>query len=400
MEENKNIDELIIKHLCASASQAEVDKLLTWVEDSEENRNHYLSCVKIWQESNQDKKLDKKMELAYTELQKKLNSQNGLKTKTYREFKMYPIIQRAAMILVLLTLGLSAFYLYKFNKKSTLEKNNSAENFEKHAKIILSDGSTVFLDDKEGKLSYSNNGESILLNQKSLIAQNRFKAKKEEIAYNEIYVPFGHKYEVTLSDNSHVWLNSGSWFKFPVYFTDKQRNVELMGEAYFDVSQDKKRPFMVKTNLIDIKVIGTEFNVTAFEDDNKIETTLVEGKVEIRGHKGQLKFEWIILKPNQKADLDIKNNKILIQTVDTELYTSWKDGYFKFADEPFEIIAEKIERNFGIQVQIIDDELKKLKISGTLRRQDSPEKILSLIAKTNNIKYEITKDKIIIRLPE
>jgi len=89
-----------------------------------------------------------------------------------------------------------------------------------------------------------------------------------------------------------------------------------------------------------------------------------------------------------------------IQTVDTELYTSWKDGYFKFADEPFEIIAKIIERNYGIQVQIVDDELKKLKISGSLRRQDSPEKILSLIAKTNHIKYEITKDKIIIRLPE
>ncbi len=400
MKENKNMDELIIKHLCASASQTEVDELLTWVEDSEENRNHYLSCVKIWQESNRDKKLDKKMELAYTELQKKLNPQNGLKTKTYREFKIYPIIQRAAMILILLTLGFSAFYLHKINKQSTLGKNNSSENLEKHTKIILSDGSTVVLDDKEGKISYSDNGESILLNQKSLIAQNRLKAKKEEIAYNEIYVPFGHNYEVTLSDNSHVWLNSGSWFKFPVNFTDKQRNVELMGEAYFDVFQDKKRPFLVKANLIDIKVIGTEFNVTAFEDDDKIETTLVEGKVEIRRHKGPLKSERIILKPNQKADLDIKNDKILIQTVDTELYTSWKDGYFKFADEPFEIMAKIIERNFGIQVQIMDDELKKLKISGSLRRQDSPEKILSLIAKTNNIKYEITKDKIIIRLAE
>jgi len=264
----------------------------------------------------------------------------------------------------------------------------------------LSDGSTVVLDDKEGKISYSDNGESILLNQKSLIGQNRFRAKKEEIAYNEIYVPFGHKYEVALSDSSHVWLNSGSWFKFPVFFTEKQRTVELIGEAYFDVFQDKKRPFMVKTNLIGIKVIGTEFNVTAFEDDDKIETTLVEGKVEIRRHKGPLKSERIILKPNQKADLDIKNDKILIQTVDTELYTSWKDGYFKFADEPFEIIAKIIERNYGIQVQIVDDELKKLKISGSLRRQDSPEKILSLIAKTNHIKYEITKDKIIIRLPE
>ena len=193
--------------------------------------------------------------------------------------------------------------------------------------------------------------------------------------YNTIEVPLGTKSQVSLPDGTHVWLNAGSTLKYPLPFDASIRHVELDGEGYFEVTKDKNRPFVVFTSGIDIKVLGTSFNCNAYSNDEKIETALVEGQVEISGKSGDDKF---MMEPGDLAVFSKKENTIKKSHADLDKYIAWKSGKLMFRDDPMIKVIEKLGRWYSVKFQVDDPEILSYVYSATFPNE-SLDRILEML---------------------
>jgi ferric-dicitrate binding protein FerR (iron transport regulator) len=238
-----------------------------------------------------------------------------------------------------------------------------------------------------------------------IISVNR-KSPAQKIVYNEIIVPVGEKAQAILSDGTHVWINSGSRFKYPVTFGQKSRDVTLQGEAYFDVKKRGKSSFTVTTHDVHIVVLGTAFNVKAYPEDLKTQTTVVRGLVRVESMvKG---IDPVLIRPNQMAILkssrpsetgNLKPIKSLNieNKVNTVVITSWKDQMLVFADETFEDIGIKMERWFNMKIRIEDNLLRNERYTGKFVHNETVYEVLEAIKLTTPIVYTVKNEEIIIK---
>lgn len=228
-------------------------------------------------------------------------------------------------------------------------------------------------------------------------------AKKQKATYNEIIVPIGEKSQVILSDGTHIWINSGSRFTYPLCFGKESREVSLEGEAYFDVTKGEKT-FTVNTHDASIQVLGTAFNVKSYPEDKKTQTTVVRGLVRVLSKERGT--QPVLIGPEQMAVIkDEPENTVkssdardlrVIDKVNTGVITSWKDQLLIFADETFEDIAIKMERWYNIKVTIADEDLKKQRYNGKFVNNETVYQVLEAIEVTTPIHYTIKEDEIII----
>lgn len=228
----------------------------------------------------------------------------------------------------------------------------------------------------------------------------------DKIVFNEIIVPVGEKSQIILSDGTHVWINSGSRFKYPANFSDDNREVSLTGEAYFDVTKKGKTKFVVNTHDVRIQVLGTAFNVKSYPEDKKTQTTVVRGLVRVEGKLTDQKP--VLIRPDQMAVSKIepgltkkdqlKNTKDLtiINNVNVTLITCWKDHLLVFADEPFEDIAVKMERWFNVTIDIKDATLKEELYTGKFVHNETVYEVLEAIKVTTPIHYTVNNNRITI----
>lgn len=217
----------------------------------------------------------------------------------------------------------------------------------------------------------------------------RFERLSTNQQVQEISIPYGGKSKFTLPDGSVVWLNSGSKLNYPSNFIG-QRNIQLEGEAYFDVVKSRN-PFVVSTRYGDVKVLGTSFNVKAYADDD-FQTTLVEGAVNVEVGANRP----IILKPGQQAFVN-ESNRLEIQTVETEVFTSWKDGKLIFYREPFEKVAKRMERWYNVNIEIDNEEMKDLWFTGTIEMETLSE-VMELIRHSMPVKYSYDQNTRTLRI--
>ncbi len=202
------------------------------------------------------------------------------------------------------------------------------------------------------------------------------------IITQNISTPYGGKTHFSLSDGTEVWLNSGSTISYPSRFSDT-RYVILTGEAYFKVAHDS-HPFIVSGNFGEVEVLGTEFDVKAYEGE-AFSTTLVKGSVLFRSNQNKK----VILKPGSQVIFE--SNKITTKQVETEVYTSWKDGKLIFKEEPLRNIVSRLERWYNIHIDLEGEEIKNLKYTGTIEFESFSE-ILELIKVTTPIEYSFNRD--------
>ena len=205
-------------------------------------------------------------------------------------------------------------------------------------------------------------------------------------AMNEVIVPLGESAEVVLPDQTRVWLNSGTQLKYPANFNGKYRDVELIGEAFFDVKDNPRHPFHVNTPNLTVEVLGTSFNVEAIPGLDKVNVTLVEGKVNLQNSKGEKLTE---LKPNQNGTYNLKNKQFKIEDVNVEFYTSWTKGILNFRHEKLYEIAIKLERCYNVKIEFDDPIVKELVFSGTILRNKPIDQILDILKFTSEIDYSI-----------
>lgn len=206
----------------------------------------------------------------------------------------------------------------------------------------------------------------------------------------EMVNPMGLKSSITLSDGTKVTLNAGSTLTYPTAFTSGPREVSICGEAFFEVAHDDKHPFIVKAEDINVKVLGTKFNVKAYEDEDNIEVTLKEGKVGVGLNMEKL----IPIMPGQQIKYSKTDKSFSKRKVSLNNYTAWVCGKFYFTSRPLEKIAKQLERNFNVHIEILGDDLKKATFTGDFIRGENLEQILRVMTVNRPIKYTIEGDQI------
>lgn len=260
------------------------------------------------------------------------------------------------------------------------------------ASIILADGQRLDLSSigKEGVIQ-EENGASIRMKGGTVTYEASEKAKEE--LYNSIVIPKGGEYSLKLADGSMVWLNSNTTLRFPVNFMGKKRVVELEGEAYFEVTKDKTRPFIVKTKGTDIRVYGTAFNVSAYKAENIQHTTLAEGQVGVSRNGKEYH-----LRPGQQVRIDEKTGLISVEEVNVDLYCSWHKGSLLFENERLEDIMKRLSNWYDVEILFRNDYLRNLHFTGDLERYADFTEILDLIRMTTDVTFEV-KDRTVIVKP-
>lgn len=209
----------------------------------------------------------------------------------------------------------------------------------------------------------------------------------------EVSSPQGLLSTITLSDGTKVTLNSGTTLSYPSLFTSNTREVHLSGQAFFDVSRDDKHPFIVHTEDLDVRVLGTKFDLKSYEDDAYIQVTLNEGSVgvHILGEK-----ETAYLTPNEQIRFDKQDKTLKKEEVNASYYSAWTAGNLYFRGTPFSEVVLQLERRFNVNIEIISENLKDINYYGEYIRGENLEQVLKIIALDQRIGYTIKGDKICI----
>lgn len=199
------------------------------------------------------------------------------------------------------------------------------------------------------------------------------------LVYNTITVPRGGEYQLTLSDGTRVWLNAETELKYPVAFVGEGREVMLKGEAYFEVAKNVSRPFVVKTEQLDIKVLGTSFNMKSYPSETQ-QVTLVQGKVEVRVGNYSRK-----LQPGEQLNYSSEGPEI--RNVDVKAYTAWKDRRFVFNDDLLEEVIHKLGRWYDVEFFLRDAEVRKIRFTGNLPKYRNLDQVLNKLELTTHIRF-------------
>lgn len=207
---------------------------------------------------------------------------------------------------------------------------------------------------------------------------------------NELIIPKGGEHQVVLADGTKVWLNSASRLIYPQSFMGKERRVVLSGEAFFDVTHDAERPFVVETSRMNVKVLGTRFNVNDYDDNEEVSTTLVNGSVEIVSGDQQA----FRLVPGEQAYG--KENELEKREVNVRLYTSWIDGKFLFNNTELEEIAKQISRWYDVEIFFSSESVKKVRFTGAIVKFKPLEDLVRMIESTSQVRFSVKGRTIVI----
>jgi ferric-dicitrate binding protein FerR (iron transport regulator) len=203
----------------------------------------------------------------------------------------------------------------------------------------------------------------------------------------EVMAPAGSRMTIELGDGTKVWLNHGSKLKYPYRFSGKSRKVFLTGEAYFMVAHNSEIPFIVGTERLDVKATGTEFNVSAYPDDNVVETTLVEGKVILYKNNSSRAIK--ALSPGECLKFDAQKNISELESGSIEKYIAWKDGLLVFKNDPMENIAKKVARWYNVDVEITSEKAKEYTCTATFT-EETLSQVLELLTLPTPVHFKLT----------
>lgn len=364
---------LLSKYISNSCSKQELNEFISWIKDCNNDQEIQSLITKDWSTFEFNAFSDTKTQDRFLDLMEKIEckesiipeSNLNIENKTSKNRNLKSILFRVAAVFVL--------------------------------PIILGIGTYV-------------------------IVSNIYKTETETVL-NTITVPNGSKSKIVLSDSTIIWLNSGSTITYPSEFNGKNREISLIGEGYFEVSKNPKKPFIVKTSDIDIKVLGTKFNLKSYPEEGTIETTLLEGSVAIcKNIEENSNRNIVLLKPNERAtyikkenviqqsnleeknadnnqvDQETKKEQLVLSTfTEADEFTSWKDEKLIFRNVNFEDICVKMERWYNVKINIHCNELKEYHYTGTLENENIVDAIKAFQI-TLPLTYKINHDIIDIWL--
>lgn len=252
-------------------------------------------------------------------------------------------------------------------------------------RLVLGSQRQINLRQDNADLVYGKDGSSIQIDSTSVVEQ----VLSADQQFNTLIVPYGKRSSLTLSDGTRIWLNSGSKLVYPARFGSSEREVYLEGQAYFSVSHSDEVPFYVHTQEMKIKVLGTEFDVSAYDDDGFTSTVLASGSIEL-SVPGQSLFgsEKTKIKPGTRAVFQADQSGLRTEQVDVREFISWKDGYLIFHKAPLGEILKKLARYYRVEIALKEEDLARVTFSGTFDLQEDINLVLDIIATTTSLHYK------------
>ena len=376
-----DIAQLIAEELTGTIDEKDRVVLARWLDEDERHREEYADILESLKTGNEAWKDQERGRQLMESRWGAVKSHTVQKTGRWITWSKY-----AAVIVLFVSIGI--FGLVN-EEKQEVENGTVAqiEHGSMKAQLVLANGKKVDLR-PETSLQLEEVGGTRILTSDNRIkysGKDSLAGQSAEVKYNTLIVPRGGEFSLELADGTRVWLNAESRLRYPVAFTGKERKVEMEGEVYFEVAKNKEKPFIVTVNGVDIRVLGTSFNVSAYQEE--VVTTLVEGKVQLK--KGN---EQVILSPNQQAIWS--DDEFRVKQVDARNYVLWKEGIFYFEDVDLETILDDMARWYNVNVFYMNPALKEMKFSVEIRRYGDINEILRRIGQTKRVKFEI-KDRTI-----
>ena len=364
-----NIEEIIIKRLSEEhLSEEESAFFDKWYQNSS-NREYYNDLLKI------------RSGIIASQVKERIDKRKAWnQVRPARKISLIRTLLKFAAIMIL-PLSLGVFLLIRENKQEkVVYAEVPVQPGKKQAVLTLSSGQQVMLADT---IVHVNEKGMVISNfpDKELVYKIMNDTMKTETIYNTVTVPRGGEYKLVLADGTIVWLNSDSHIRYPVTFSGNTRQVELEGEAYFEVAKDVEKPFIVRMNEYNVRVTGTQFNVRNYSNES-LATTLVEGGVQIE-RKGKVDR----LRPGQQAVLE--NNEIRIRVVNVEEQVAWRHGAFGFTQCRLENIMEELARWYDVDVFYMNQQVKDYHFSAWFKRSYSINEVINILEKTKKISLDL-----------
>lgn len=404
---NNRIPALIMKHLKGVLLEEERVELEEWLNKSKSNQALFDELtddekVKIKLRRFQSIKKDDLWDKTIRMINQEEDDHHEVVVK-----RLLPWHRIAAIASVLILVSITSYLFFGSNQDESSHQIVESQIMQDLAPggdkafLTLADGTVISLDSIRGEISLMG-GMKVRKTAEGKIVYEVASSNlrnDESLKYNQISTPRGGQYQIVLSDGTKVWLNSASSLKYPIQFDGKVRSVELTGEAYFEVNTKNGQtnqpiPFFVKTSKQIIEVLGTHFNVSSYEDEESVKTTLLEGKVSVSINSNDFERPSIILKPSEQAILS-KNSFNVIE-VNGEDFVAWKDGYFSFQRADLKTVMHQLSRWYDVDI-VYTGEIPKETFTGKIYRNMSISKVLEVLAFAGvNFKIEGTDNSTLI----
>lgn len=338
------------------------------------------------------------------DLRQRLGLPSGEVRGTSKIYRVRMVLRYVAAILVFVAVGISIYQYTSDDKPSQQLSSKYGDDVlpgTNRATLALADGSIIELSESQDGIII--NDDEVIYEDGASLAVISNEGQREEILQLVLTTPKGGQYQVTLPDGSKVWLNAASTLTYPSRFSDSARVVSLDGEAYFDISErlsvvdnrslreKEKIPFLVKTINQTVEVLGTQFNISAYVDEEETKTTLVEGSVRVVPTTGRQSP--VTIRPGDQST--VRGAQLDIQQVDANEYTAWKDGLFILNNADFIKAIRQLERWYD--VEFVGDVASNAKVSAILPRTVNLSDVLNAMAENTNMKFTITGRRIMVQ---
>jgi ferric-dicitrate binding protein FerR (iron transport regulator) len=393
IEKISHIASLIVGDMQDKLSTGQRQELNAWLQENGDNYLLYEELMdqeKLGNDLNELHKYDHN--LAYEKLSQRLLLRENTGRKVYFRIWWYT----AAALLLLVAGGIAYFALNKPQKtilpQSTIvaqKKSPGAQADTKKGVLILADGSSI-------PLSEINNGNIaqqghviIRKNQNGLLEYKSSGVANSVAGSNILRTPRGGEYQVVLEDGTKIWLNSASTLQFPVHFNSNDRRVTLTGEAYFEIAKavtpetNHKKSFIVSVDNMEVEAIGTAFNISAYKEDDRSQTTVVEGLVQVNRNNKISR-----LQPGKK--LVASDSTVIIEDADIKQETAWKNGEFVFRNTSLKMVMNELARWYDMDVAYAPG-VPSLHFSGEVQREATINKVLEMLEYTGGVTFTIAK---------
>lgn len=379
----KEIEKYIVKYLTGTIANQEKEVLNQWLKEKVHHQELFKEYVRVHYAIN--------LKTTKTNVENFKEQQlNNIQKQKRKPFKYYYLqaMKYTAILVLVFTFGYVAYQKLNsktntvelYNKEITLQVNNGDLN-------VINQGAQKNIVNKEGEII------AVQQNNKLVVVKNN----TSKTVWSKLTVPYGKQFEIELADGTNIYLNSGTTIEYPSNFNNSNyRNINMVGEAYFSVESNKQKPFIVNTNKLNIRVLGTQFNVSAYPEEANISTVLVEGKVGLYDQKTFNKTSATILKPGFKGSYHQQNKTFEVKKVDTRIYTSWKNGILIFRNIPFKNILKRLERNYNVTISNHNKILETEYFNASFDMDEQIEDILKTFQKSFDFKFQIKNNQITI----
>jgi len=346
-------------------------------------------------------KLIKSIRVRESGLSPENKSQIWEKIQMETSFRRQRLVRRrwftAASVAASLLLLISSYYFFEWTKGndsvdylSIVSQQTDTVNQDK-VRLVLSEDKTLNIEQENVELVYDKNGK-VNIDQESSAESNDDNSKPQ---LNQLIVPYGKSSSVVLSDGTKIWVNAGSRLIYPTVFSENKREIFVEGEIYLEVARNEHLPFVVKTDVLEVEVLGTSFNVQAYKGETNQSIVLVTGSVSVRNSARKDAAKLI---PNQMYSYEGKSQKSTIQKVDIYDHICWKYGFLHFESEKLGTVLDRLGRYYDLGIEYDVDQTKNILVSGKLDLKENVADVFKSIALTAPFDFEIANKNVKIKV--